>query len=551
MDRRTLQFVDDKAKLLKTSEILVKKIWSIAPAVALAAATGCGGDASGEQAGGQVAGTAQTQGEGAGMVDPQAVNEEELRSAVSDDRVRQFYERRNWQPAWTRETALSLVEALRGAGRHGLNPADYVGPVQEASSPAAREVALSKAALDLADVLGDGKADPNEIFAIYTLPRPQFDLVEGLSNAVADGRAGEWIEGLAPSDAEYRALSEAYLQYAQQAARGGDQSIESGDLIREGDRDPRVPQIVEVLRSNGYLGGSGGQQQAGEQRNQAELYTARIAEAVERMQQDFGIADDGIVGPETLTVLNTGPEERSRLLAVNLERRRWLERDPAPTRIDVNIAAAVLDYYRDGEHRDGRAVVVGQPGWETPQLGSPFYRLVANPTWTVPKSIEEEEIAPRGESYLRRNNMVRRDGWIVQLPSPENALGVVKFDLQNDHAIYLHDTPAKQLFDRNQRHFSHGCIRVENAPEFARMLAREAGVLPEYREAQASGSESFVDLPQNIPVRLLYQTAFREPSGEVRFRTDPYGWDERIAEALGYQPRQTPRLQTHISDVGP
>ncbi len=485
------------------------------------------------------------------MVDPEAVNESELKAAVSDDRVRQFYRDRNWKPAWTSETAPDLVEALRGAGRHGLDPGDYIGSVEDASGPVAREAALTWAALDLADTLADGKADPNELFAIYTLPRPSFDLVSGLSQAVTDKRAGEWIEGLAPSTPEYRALSSAYLRLAERAAGSDGRTIGSGELIREGDSDPRVPQIAQVLRSNGYLARAEGPRQPTTQQGQTGRYTDELARAVEDMQQDFGIAADGVVGPDTLKVLNTGAEERSRLLAVNMERRRWLERNQPDTRIDVNIAAAALDYYRDGEHRDRRVVVVGQPGWETPQLGSPIYRLVANPTWTVPKSIEEEEIQRRGPGYLRRNNMVRRDGWIVQLPGPENALGVVKFDMQNDHAIYLHDTPAEQLFDRNQRHLSHGCIRVHNAPEFARMLAREAGVSTEFNQARASGEETFVEIPQNIPVRLLYHTAFVEPSGKLRFRTDPYGWDDRVAEALGYEPRQSPTLETHISDLGP
>ena len=487
----------------------------------------------------------------AAMVDPGAVNQNALQSAVSDERVRQFYEGRNWEPAWTSDSAPGLVSVLRQASRHGLDPTEYIAPVENAGDPAAREAALTKAALDLADALGDGKSNPNEIFEVYTLPRPQLDPVAGLSSAVADNRAGEWIEGLAPSDAEYRALSEAYLRNAREAAQGTDRTIDSGDLIREGDSDPRVPQIAEVLRSNGYLNGSEGGRQTGTQQDNGQVYTARISAAVEQMQQDFGISADGIVGPETLEVLNTGAKERARALAVNLERRRWLERDQPSTRVDVNIAAALLDFYRNGEHRDSRAVVVGQPGWETPQLQSPIYRLVANPTWTVPRSIEREEIEPRGPGYLERNNMVRRDGWVVQLPGPENALGVVKFDMQNEHAIYLHDTPAEQLFDRNQRHFSHGCVRVENAPEFARMLAREAGALSEFQQARASGDETFVDLPQNIPVRLLYHTAFVEPSGEIRFRTDPYGWDDRVAEALGYEPRQSPQLQTHVSDIGP
>jgi murein L,D-transpeptidase YcbB/YkuD len=525
----------------------VNRNFALSSVAALALLSACGnaGEAT-TQANRSEAGS-ENRIEAAAMVEPQAVGEADLKVAVSDERVRQFYQNRNWAPAWTSATAPGLVEALRGAGRHGLDPGEFIASVEQASGPAAREAALTGAALELADALADGRANPNDLFTIYTLPRPNFDLVGGLSQAVTQGRAGEWIESLAPSDAEYRALSQAYLRYAKRAAGSEGSTIGSGELIREGDSDPRVQQIAQVLRSNGYLGQGEGRRDPGTQQR----YNAELAHAVEEMQQDFGITSDGVVGPETLAVLNTGAEERSRLLAVNMERRRWLERNRPDTRVDVNIAAAALDYYLNGEHRDRRVVVVGQPGWETPQLASPIYRLVANPTWTVPKSIEEEEIQPRGPGYLRRNNMVRRDGWVVQLPGPENALGVVKFDMKNEHAIYLHDTAAEQLFDRNQRHLSHGCIRVENAPEFARMLAREAGVSGEFNQARASGEETFVDLPQNIPVRLLYHTAFVEPSGEVRFRTDPYGWDDRVAEALGYEPRQSPTLQTHISAVGP
>lgn len=521
----------------------MKTTRTIASLMAIAVITACG-----DENGGAEAAAAQTAQDGAhaggaALVDPQAVNQEDLQRIVSSDRVRQFYEGRDWQPAWTAENAPELVQTLRAVGKHGLDPADYVAPVEDAGTPAEREAALTAVALDLGDALGDGKADPNELFSIYTIPRPELDLVGGLGRAVNEGNAGQWLESLAPSDAQYRALSEAYLRYAREAAEGAGNSIESGDLIHEGDSDPRVPQIAEVLRTNGYLQGDG--------RDEPNVYTPAISRAIERLQGDFGIAEDGVVGPNTLEILNTGAEERSRILAVNLERLRWLPRDRPATRIDVNVAAAQLDYYRDGDLRDQRVVVVGQPGWETPQLGSPFYRFVANPTWTVPRSIEEEEIANRGPGYLQRNNMVRRDGWIVQLPGPENALGLVKFDLQNDYAIYLHDTPAKSLFDRNQRHLSHGCIRVENAPQFARMLAEDMGILAEYRNARETGEETFVDLPQNIPVRLLYHTAFLSPSGDVRFRTDAYGWDERVAEALGYEPRRSPTLETHIQDLGP
>jgi murein L,D-transpeptidase YcbB/YkuD len=146
--------------------------------------------------------------------------------------------------------------------------------------------------------------------------------------------------------------------------------------------------------------------------------------------------------------------------------------------------------------------------------------------------------------------MVRRDGKIVQLPGPDSALGLVKFDMKDPYAIYLHDTPAKSLFELSQRQRSHGCVRVDNAMQFARMLAQEQGVLPEFEKAMATGEETNVDLPQDIPVRLMYHTAFWDGS-RVHFRADAYGWDEDVAEALGLDKSGRRTLQTKSGDVGP
>jgi L,D-transpeptidase YcbB len=242
--------------------------------------------------------------------------------------------------------------------------------------------------------------------------------------------------------------------------------------------------------------------------------------------------------------------DRARSLAVNLERRRWLERTPPATRIDVNTGAATLAYIRDRRVADTRRAVVGEPGHETPELASPLYRLVANPTWTVPRSIEEREIAPKGDAYLRRNNMERRDGWIVQQSGPRNSLGLVKFDLRNDQEIYLHDTPAKALFGANDRHASHGCVRVQDALGFAATIAADAGVEAEWRRALATGEESFVPLPRPIPVRLFYHTAIVE-NGRVLFLPDVYGWDEEVAVALGLPPRPRAAAAARRGDLGP
>jgi len=440
-----------------------------------------------------------------------------------------------------------LREALKGSVDHGLTPdLFFKGDIDDASASDLRGPVL-----EYASALAMGKVDPTRIHDVYTVPRPKVDVEAGFNQALLEGRLGDWLESLAPQTDEYRTLSRAFVHYAQVAARTPDTNLPPGEPIKQGSADPRVPALVEALKAGGYM--QQPQQQQGEARQaQGNAYTAEVAAAVKRMQEDFGLEPDGVVGNDTLRVVNTSARDRARQLAVALERLRWLERVPPATRIDVNTAATFLTYYRDGQQRDRRRVVVGEPGWETPQLGSPIFQLVANPTWTVPDSIVEDEISKKSGAWLRDNGFVQKDGRWVQQPGPENSLGRVKFDMRNDEAIYLHDTPAKALFAEDERHRSHGCVRVQDALGFARMLASENTIVDEFNEALASGDETFVDLPGEIPVRLLYHTAFVGPGGRIGFAPDVYGWDNKVAAALGYEMRQRPQVRKRSSaDVGP
>lgn len=357
-----------------------------------------------------------------------------------------------------------------------------------------------------------------------------------------EGKLDEWLEGLAPDDDNYRRLSQAYLRL-RKSSNGPPAPIpDAGKPIEPGKSDPRIPTIAAQLVAFDYLdkaavGGT--------------VYTPPMVAAVKRMQADYGIDPDGMIGTDALEILNLSDADRARAIAVNMERLRWLERNPPATRIDVNLAAARLAYWRDGKLVDTRRVVVGEPETATPQIGSPILRLVANPTWTVPRSIQRKEIAGKGTSYLRRNNMVWKDGWIVQQPGPKNALGLVKFDMENEHSIYLHDTPAKALFKEVQRQRSHGCVRVEDAVGFAEMLARDQGVEAEWQRAHATGKESYVTLTRPVPVRMLYQTVLFDESGEPVVRSDPYGWNDRVASALGFPASTGFRVKTRAADVGP
>ena len=492
------------------------------------------------------------------------------KQAVTDPASRAVYAKAGWRAVWSAGNIEAFDRVLADRARHGLDRIAFLADPAESD-----DIARTKAALDYAGALAQGRVDPASLHEVYTLPRPKVDLAAGLARALAKGDLVAWFDGLAPQDAEYKALSDAYLAFSAKATVATPvQAIPSG-VIRVGNRDARVPTIVEQLMESGYLPTVADPFTATADPLAPDplapdplapappapvplaatqppmLYTQAMADALKGLQTDYGIAAYGVVGPETLKVLNLGAGDRARALAVGLERRRWLTRTPPATRIDVNTAAAQLRYYRDGAVVDQRKVIVGEPGRETPALSSPIYRLVANPTWTVPKSIQNGEMANVGEDYLAEHNMVVRDGWIVQQPGPSNALGLVKFDMANDQAIYLHDTSAPGLFERSQRHLSHGCVRVEDALGFAQMLAEDEGVTEAWQTAQASGEMTFVPLPRRIPVRLLYHNVYVDDGGRVAFRTDPYGWNDPIAEQLGFAKAAAKRAEAQAIDIGP
>lgn len=439
------------------------------------------------------------------------------------------------QAEWTDGNLRQLREAISRRVQHGL---DHLNFEAKGDGPEAQtEVALRYAA-----ALAHGASDPAKLYDIYTVPRPKPDLRAGVARAMADGKLSDWLESLAPQSKEYRALSKAYVALIRQADTPAAAIPATSQAIEPGQSDGRVPAIARQLVASDYLD----KEHAG-----GERYSEPMVRAVKRMQQDFGIKPDGSIGSQALEILNLSDADRARAIAVAMERTRWLDRAPPATRIDVNLAAARLSYWRDGKLANVRKVVVGEPGTETPQLGSPIYRLVANPTWTVPRSIERKEIAGKGAAYMRRNNMVRKDGWIVQQPGPKNSLGLVKFDMKNEHQIYLHDTPAKQLFAEVQRQRSHGCVRVEDAEGFAAMLAQDAGITVQWNKARATGKESFVPLPHEIPVRMLYQTVLFDDQGEPVVRADPYGWNDRVSVALGFKAGSGARLRGSGTDIGP
>ena len=220
-----------------------------------------------------------------------------------------------------------------------------------------------------------------------------------------------------------------------------------------------------------------------------------------------------------------------------MERWRWLPRELPATRIQVNIAAAVLAVYRDGEPVMAMKAVAGKPEDATPMLRANISSIVLNPPWHVPTSIATKEIWPKAHKdhgYLARNQYHVINGQLVQHAGPKSALGRFKFDFANPFGVYLHDTPAQAGFGRSMRLASHGCVRLEQPKALASLLLEDDASWPETRIDTVIQSEDTVRVPlaQTIPVYILYWTAFVDNSGQTQFRADAYDWDHQLIQLL-------------------
>ncbi len=272
-----------------------------------------------------------------GASNPADVDVGSLRSGAGGAQARAFYEARGWTAAWDGDSADQLQEAVANAPAHGLNSRMFL-PSPLPADAAKRELALTRAALLYASALASGHVDPKSLGNVYTIPRPKPDLAAGLHQALAKDEVRNWLESLAPQTDEYRALSKAFLQYRQLSTQFKAAAVAEGRLIHPGRRDPRMPAIAAALATNGYL-----DPKRAEPRD-PQRYEAQLVDAVRQMQADYGLRPDGVIGADSLDALNRGPADRARRLAVGLERLRWTERAPPATRIDVNTAAAFLDY---------------------------------------------------------------------------------------------------------------------------------------------------------------------------------------------------------------
>lgn len=304
-----------------------------------------------------------------------------------------------------------------------------------------------------------------------------------------------------------------------------------GTLAR-GDSADAVRVIRGRLHRLGDLGADDG----------SAAFDSALASAVERFQERHGLAADGIVGPATARALDVPPAERLRTILVNIERLRWMPERQPPNALIVNIPEFRLHVFEEAREVMTMPIVVGAHATRTVIFTGTLTSMVLSPSWTVPWSITRKEILPalrRDSTYLARNGMEVIGGTaarpvIRQRPGAENPLGRVKFVFPNSFDIYMHDTPAKGLFEQDRRAFSHGCIRLGEARLLTEYLLRDARDWPGERiDAVMLGEvETTVRVPTPRPVLVVYFTAWVDAAGRLQFRDDIYGHDRRLAAEL-------------------
>ncbi|HTZ41271.1 MAG TPA: L,D-transpeptidase family protein [Syntrophales bacterium] len=490
--------------------------------------------------------------------------------------VIRFYQMRKYEPAWTRDgyplpVAEALVNAIKSADAEGLEPKTYhleriessLGNIRQALALNERpetekiielELLLSDAYVVYAAHLLNGRVNPETLHADeWTIYPSRFNLAKYLSTALDKGDVEGSLKGLLPAQQGYGRLKTALIVYRALAERGGWPAIPGEGKLEKGVKSDRVPVLRSRLKVTGEMPATADAT--------SDIFDEALEEGVKRFQLSHGLFDDGIVGARTLRALNVPVAKRIRQIELNQERWRWLPQNLGNPYIMVNIAGYGLEVVENEASVLTMKIVVGTAFQKTPVFSGKMTYIEMNPYWNVPHSIATEETlekiqknpkffekedmkvfkaGPNGEmvdpasvdwSALSENNFPYR---LRQEPGPRNPLGRIKFMFPNKHSVYLHDTSDPQLFRKERRGFSHGCIRIEKPMEMAEFVMRGSKEWSRQKvEAVLKTKETTAAyLPKPIPVHILYFTAWGNGDGTVHFLEDIYGRDERLDRAL-------------------
>ena len=479
--------------------------------------------------------------------------------------LRQLYADPDHAPHWSATQLEVLRRAVAESFSDGLDPHDFLAERLndlDTLPSAMAQVLASEALARLAFTLRFGKCNPEALDADWNYSRSfgKTDPLVWLRDAIVSDKLAERLAALRPSDKHYRALVQALANYRVLKERGVEwPTVTAGPSLKPDMTDPRIAQVRMRLAATGEWRDDGKQ-------SDERVFDADLVDAVRGFQSRQGLDVDGAVGRATVAAMNVSVAARIAQLRVNLERVRWVFRDLEAEAISVNIAAFEAQYLDHGQVRWSGRVIVGKPFRQTPIFKDRLSYVELNPSWTVPPTILREDILPKlrvDSGYLAKKKLRLIDfngapvdaskiNWrttaggfpyfLRQEGGPENPLGRVAFMFPNVHAVYLHDTPTRGLFQQAERAFSSGCIRIENPLKLAEVVLRDDPHWDQttLEKAVAKGKNQRINLPRKITIMLLYLTAFPAQDGTVQFRRDVYGRDPAVLAALESQLRWAP-----------
>lgn len=464
-----------------------------------------------------------------------------------------LYAARDMKPMWeNRDAVKAFQQQLAEVAIAGFQP-QFTNWVALLTDPGvtglARDAVLSDAMMGYLHFIANIPVKGNRWLYSdkpYALTTPPISVINQWQVALDNGQLTPFIASLTPQHPQYVAMHESLLKLV------GDSrpwpQLTSTATLRPGEWSNDIPALREILQRTGMLDAT----VSTSAREGRSAYDSELVAAVKRFQTWQGLGADGAIGPATRDWLNVTPAQRAGVLALNIQRLRLLPGEMS-TGIMVNIPAYSLVYYQNGNQVLDSRVIVGRPDRKTPMMSSALNNVVVNPPWNVPPTLARKDILPKvwnDPGYLERHGYTVMRGWnsketidpwqvdwatitpsnlpfrFQQAPGARNSLGRYKFNMPSSDAIYLHDTPNHNLFQKDTRALSSGCVRVNKASELANMLLQDAGWNDSrISDALKQGDTRYVNIRQNIPVNLYYLTAFVGPDGRTQYRTDIYNYD--------------------------
>jgi L,D-transpeptidase YcbB len=489
--------------------------------------------------------------------------------------VQNFYQPADYGLAWIRNgqptsQAMGLVDQLGQADKFGLNPEDYdslrwpdrlnrLRQAHTAADEAVFDAALTVCVMRFISDRRIGKVNPQHFKFNLNVQINKYDLPAFLRDKLVNSSdvSAELANIGPPFDGYKRTLAalQHYLELAHED--DGKKLVVPAKSIAPGSPYGSIPRLTRLLRLVGDL------PKDAPVANDAKIYDGDLVDAVKHYQSRHGLNSDGKLGADTLRNMNVPLTQRVEQLRLTLERWHWLPYEFVQPPVVVNIPEFRLRAFDGtGKVALGMNVIVGKAyRHRTPVFERDMKFIVFRPYWNVPPSIQRSEIVPaiqKDREYIAKKGfeVVTQGGQVVtagtisddvlaqlragklavrQKPGPTNSLGLVKFMFPNEYNVYLHSTPAQQLFSQTRRDFSHGCIRVEKPAELAAWLLRTKPEwnLEKIEAAMKTGKDNLqINLTTPVPVLILYGTAVVDPDGEVKFFDDIYGYDDELEKVL-------------------